>query len=56
MSDETLLFWGGIVTMFLILAFLLTLRQVFENRMSEREERLRKEREIVETAESNSGL
>jgi len=56
MSDETLLFWGAIVTMFLILAFLLTLWQVFENRMSEREERLRKEREIVESAESNSGL
>ena len=56
MSDETLLFWGGIVTMFLLLGFLLTIRQMFENRMAEREERLRQEKEIVDIAKSNSGL
>ena len=56
MSDDTFLFWGGLVTMFLVIAFVLTVRQMFENRMAEREEQLRKEQEAIEIAESNSGL
>ena len=56
MGDDTLFLWGTLVTFFLIIAFLLTLRQMFENRLAEREERLRREQEAVEVAESNSGL
>jgi hypothetical protein len=56
MQDETLFLWGTLVTMFIVLAFILTLRQMFQNHLAEREEKLRREKEMVEIAESNSGL
>jgi hypothetical protein len=55
-SDDGLFIWGMLVTMFLFLAFILTLRQMFENRMQEREEKLRREKEAIDIAKSNSGL
>lgn len=56
MSQDTFLYWGAFVTLFLFLAFILTVRQIFENHLAEKEERLRKEQEMREVAESNSGL
>jgi hypothetical protein len=56
MDNDTFLIWGVLVTLFLAIAFLLTLRQVFENYMVERAERLEYEQKARETAESNSGL
>lgn len=56
MSDDTFFYFGVLVTLFLFVAFILTVRQMFENRIAEREERLRIEQETREVAESNSGL
>ena len=55
-SQDTFLYWGAFVTLFLFLAFILTVRQIFENHLAEKQERLRKEQEMREVAESNSGL
>jgi|GEM_PF-5354962 len=38
MSDETLLYWGMIVTLFLFFAFLLTAQQLFEIYMERKED------------------
>ena len=56
MDDDTFLLWGVLVTLFLAIAFLLTMRQIFENYMAERAEKLEMERKAREIAESNSGL
>jgi hypothetical protein len=56
MDDDTLFLWGLLVSFFLFLAFMLTLRRMFQNRLEEREEQLRREQEAREIAESNSGL
>ena len=56
MEDDLLFLCGMLVTLFLALAFILTLRQMLRNRLAEREEALRREQEAVEIAESNSGL
>lgn len=56
MSDDTLLFWGAIVTLFLGFAFLLTIRQIIENRLAEREQRQQMEKDVRKVSESNSGL
>ncbi len=56
MADDSLFIWGMLVTMFLFLAFILTLRQMFANRLAEREEKLRREQEAIDIAKSNSGL
>jgi hypothetical protein len=56
MDDDIFFLWGTLITMFLVFAFILTLRQVFRNRLAEREEELRREQEAIEIAESNSGL
>ena len=42
MRDETLLYWGMLVTFFSFFAALLTARQLFENYMERREEDLSK--------------
>ena len=56
MNDDTFFLWGTLVTMFLVFAFILTLRQMFRNRLAEREEELRREQEAIDIARSNSGL
>lgn len=38
MSDQTLLYWGVIVTLFLFFAFLLTAQQLFENYMDKQDQ------------------
>lgn len=38
MNDQTLLYWGMIVTLFLFFAFLLTAQQLFENYMDRQDE------------------
>jgi hypothetical protein len=55
-SDNDLFKFGALVTLFLFLAFILTLREMFRNHLAEKEERLRREREAVQIAKSNSGL
>lgn len=36
MSDQTLLYWGIVVMLFLFFSFVLTARQLFENYMERR--------------------
>jgi hypothetical protein len=56
MDNDTFLFWGMLVTLFLVIAFLLTLRQIFQNYMAERAEKMEHAQKAREMAESNSGL
>jgi hypothetical protein len=56
MSNDTFLYWGMIVTAFLLIAAMLTARQLFENYLADREARLREAEMVRKTAESNSGL
>lgn len=56
MDNDTFLLWGMLVTLFLVIAFLLTLRQIFENYMADRAEKLEQAQKAREIAESNSGL
>jgi hypothetical protein len=56
MSDDTFFLWGTLITIFILFAFILSLRQMFQNRLAEREDALRREQQAVEIAESNSGL
>lgn len=56
MDDDIFLGWGMLVTAFLLLAGLLTARVLFENWITKREEKRRKEEKVREIAESNSGL
>jgi hypothetical protein len=55
-SDNDLFKFGALVTLFLFLAFVLTLREMFRNHLAEKEERLRREQDAVDIAKSNSGL
>jgi cytochrome c-type biogenesis protein CcmH/NrfF len=55
-DNDTFLLWGMLVSLFLVIAFLLTLRQIFENYMADRAEKLEQEQKAREIAESNSGL
>ncbi|HZW58800.1 MAG TPA: hypothetical protein VFE85_00790 [Woeseiaceae bacterium] len=45
MRDQTLLYWGMVVTGFLLIAGLLTLRQLLENYLSSRHKRQRHDQE-----------
>jgi hypothetical protein len=56
MDNDTFLLWGMLVTLFLAIAFLLTLRQIFANYLAERAEKLEQVQKAREIAESNSGL
>lgn len=56
MSDDTFFYWAAFVTLFLFVAAILTARQMFENYMLEKQEKLQREQEAREVAESNSGL
>jgi len=55
-QDDTFFVFGALATLFVTLAFILTLRQMFRNHLAEKEEQLLKEQQAVEIAESNSGL
>ena len=56
MDNDTFLLWGMLATLFLAIAFLLTLRQIFENYMTDRAEKLEKTHKARDIAKSNSGL
>lgn len=56
MSDTTFFYWAVFVTLFLFIAAILTARQMFENHILDKQERLKREQEVREVAESNSGL
>ncbi len=56
MNDDTFFLWGTLITMFLVFAFVLTLRQMFRERLAEREDELRREQDAIDIAKSNSGL
>lgn len=56
MNNDAFLLWGMLVTLFLAIAFLLTLRQILENYMAERAKKLELAQKAREIAQSNSGL
>jgi hypothetical protein len=56
MANDTFLYWGMVVTAFLLIACILTARQLLENYLLDRADRLRKEEKAREIANSNSGL
>lgn len=56
MANDTFLLWGMLVSTFLAIAFLLTLRQIFQNYLAERAEKQEQEEKAREIARSNSGL
>lgn len=56
MSQDSFFYWGVFVTLFLFIAALLTVRQMFENRMLDKQEKLQREQQARDVAESNSGL
>ena len=56
MSDNDLFKFGALVTLFLFLAFILTLREMFRNHLAEKEEKLRREQDAIDIAKSHSGL
>lgn len=56
MSETSFFYWAVFVTLFLFIAALLTVRQMFENHILDKQEKLQREQEAREVAESNSGL
>jgi len=56
MSSDNFLYWGMVVTAFLLIAAILTARQLLENYLRERAERLRNAEKARQVARSNSGL
>ena len=56
MSDDDLFKFGALVMMFLFLAFILTLREMFQNHIADKADKLRREQDAVDIAKSNSGL
>lgn len=56
MADRLFLGWGMLVTAFLLLAVLLTVRVLVQNYLVKREARRREKEKIREVSESNSGL
>ncbi len=51
MSNQTFLYWGMIVTMFLVIALVLTAREIIEQHLEERHERASRPPDVANEAD-----